>query len=350
MNTPDTPAAGTAEPLPAPGAAGRSAAGRWISLLLLAAGVAILGAFAATTNFHQVGEALRRVEVPLLCVAVAAMLAQLLLKAYRWQFMVERLTGTRISTRFGAISVTSGVAAGSVTPGRSFELAKAMMLRGSYGIPLGISTSAMIVERMLDMGFLVMAFLLSAAFVPGRMVLASRVLVLTVAAILLSFGLVVAFPQLVQGWVAAIVRRVPLPAPLLGRGLGLLDTFFISLRRLRGQHSPWLLLMLTFVVGGLDLARVFTVFGAMGIHLAPALLTFAYLAAAMLGMALLIPGGVGVTEVSMAGLIALLAPGAAPATVARSAVLIDRFLSYYLLVLAGAVLLMAYHRFRHWFT
>jgi uncharacterized protein (TIRG00374 family) len=207
----------------------------------------------------------------------------------------------------------------------------------------------MVVERMLDMGFIVLAFLLAAAFVPSRMVLASGVLVLTIAVLILAFGLVVMAPLLVQGVITAIVRRVPLPDSLRHRGLQLLETFFSSLLILRHQRTLWLLLLMTALVITVDIFRAFTVFHAMGISLAPHVLTFAYLGAAMLGMALLIPGGVGVTEISMAGLLAVLSPGAVASSVARSAVLIDRFLSYYLLVLIGAALLVAYHRFRRVF-
>ena len=328
----------------------RRSSGRWVSFILLGAGIAILIAFAATTNFRQVGDALRRAQIPLLGAAVGAVVAQILVKAYRWQFMVKQLTGTTISIRFGAISVLSGVAAGSVTPGRSFELAKAVMLKGSYDVSLGVSTSAMILERMLDMGFLVVVFLVSAVFVPSRMVLASRVLMLMIAVLVLAFGVVVAIPQVVEGWIARIMRRLPLPAPVRDKGLKLLDTFFSSFQLLRRHRTLWLLLLLSVVVTGLDIIRVVTVFRAMGIPLAPPLIAFAYLGAAMLGMALLIPGGVGVTEVSMAGLIVLLSPGDVAPALARSAVLIDRFLSYYLLVLIGAGLLVAYHRFRHVFV
>lgn len=340
----------TARPIGEGADARRRSAGRWASVILLGAGLAILVAFAATTNFRQVGDALRHAHIPLLAAAVGAVVAQILVKAYRWQFMVKQLTGTTISIRFGAISVVSGVAAGSVTPGRSFELAKAVMLRGSYDVALGVSTSAMIVERMLDMGFMVGAFLLSAAFVPSRMVLASRVLLLMIVVLMVAFGVLVMAPQIVQAWITALIRRLPGPATLRDNGLRLLETFFSSFLVLRRQRTLWLLLLVTVVVTALDIARVFTVFRAMGIPLAPPLIAFAYLGAAMLGMALLIPGGVGVTEVSMAGLLVLLSPAAVAPALARSAVLIDRFLSYYLPVLIGAGFLVAYHRFRHIFV
>jgi uncharacterized protein (TIRG00374 family) len=340
-------AAGGAAAAVGPEGTGSRRSVRWINTALLAAGIAILAAFAATTNFRQVGAALRNVQAALLALAAATMVGQILVKGARWRFMIERLTGTRISTRFGATSVVAGVAAGSVTPGRSFELAKAVMLKASYDVPLGISASAMIVERLLDMAFLIMAFLAAAAFVPTRMVVASRVLVIMIAALALGFGVLVAAPVRLRAWLAGAAARAPLRPRLRAHGLALLETFFASFLRLRAQHTLWQLLLMTAAATAMDIARVFTVFHGMGILLALPLLAFAYLGAAMLGMALLIPGGVGVTEVSMAGLIALLAPGAVAPALARSAVLIDRFLSYYLLVLLGAALLVSYHRLRH---
>jgi uncharacterized protein (TIRG00374 family) len=325
----------------------RRASSRWVSVLLLGAGLVILIAFAATTNVREVGDALRNARGLWLVAAGAAVATQILVKAVRWQFMVERLTGTRVSTAFGAISVVSGVAAGSMTPGRSFELAKAVMLKGSYDIPLGVSTSAMIAERMLDMGFLVVTFLLAAAFVPTRMVLASRVLALVIAGVVVAFGALVAAPARIQAWMTSAVRTLPLSASLRDKGLRLLDTFFTSFLLLRGQRTLWPLVGFTAASAVVDAARAVAVFTAMGIGLPTPVIVFAYLGAAMLGMALLIPGGVGVTEVSMAGLIAVLAPGAVAAPLVRSAVLVDRFLSYYLLVLIGAGFLVAYHRLRH---
>ena len=229
-------------------------------------------------------------------------------------------------------------------------MAKAVMLKGSYAISLGVSTSAMIVERMLDMGFLVMTFLLAAAFVPTRMVLASRVLALVIAGVIVAFGTLAAAPVRVQTWMTPAVRRLPLPVSLRDKSLRLLDTFFASFLLLRGQRTLWPLIGFTAASAVVDAVRVVAVFTAMGIGLSIPVIVFAYLGAAMLGMALLIPGGVGVTEVSMAGLIAVLAPGAVPASLARSAVLADRFLSYYLLVLIGAGFLVAYYRIRHVFA
>jgi uncharacterized protein (TIRG00374 family) len=168
--------------------------------------------------------------------------------------------------------------------------------------------------------------------------------------VVVAFGTLVAAPVRVQAWITHGARGVPLPAPLRAKSLGLVETFFSSFLLLRGQRTRWPLVAFTALSTALDAARAVAVFMAMGIGLPVPVVVFAYLAAAMLGMALLIPGGVGVTEVSMAGLIAVLAPGVVPASLARSAVLVDRFLSYYLLVLIGSGFLVAYNRIRHIFA
>src|SRR5207253_4649761 len=107
----------------------------------------------------QIGEALRGIQGTLFGLALAAAWLQVLVKAVRWRSMIGRLTDATIPWRFGVISVLSGVAAGSITPGRSFELARAGMLRGSYDIPLGGGTSAMPVQPMPDITFLAVTFL-----------------------------------------------------------------------------------------------------------------------------------------------------------------------------------------------
>lgn len=322
---------------------------RWVSLILVGFGVLILVLFAATTDFRQLGTAFRNIRPALFGVAAAALVLQIRVKAIRWQYMIRRLTGTEISTRFASLSIVAGVAAGSVTPARSFEMAKAILLKGSYGTSLGPSTAAMIAERMLDLALLIIALLVAAALVPQRMVLASGILLATAVVVVVGSTAVVAAPLRVRDWGAAAVRFLPAPEGLRRRVRQFLDVFCESILLWRRGGTLGILLLLSAAGASLDLARVCAMFWGMGVALSVPFLAFTYIGAAMLGMALLIPGGIGVTEVSQVGLIALLAPGVVPLALARSAVLADRFLSYYLLTLIGAALLIAYHRYRHIF-
>ena len=318
---------------------------RWVSYVLIGFGIVVLAVFAATTNVRQLGEAVRGVRSGFLSLAVSALVAQVLVKALRWRFMVRRLTGTRVSLRFASLSIIAGVAAGSITPARGFEVAKAILLRGTHGVRLGLSTSAMIVERMLDLGMLIVALLGAALLLPRHMIASSRLVLLLIGIVIAVATLVAAAPDRVHGWGTVLLRILPGPEHLRMRAVRLLDTFFASLLLWRQTRTLGALLAFTAVVAALDLGRVCAVFWAIGASLSIPFLIFTYVGAALLGMALLIPGGVGVTEVSQVGLIALLAPGAVPSGVVRSAVLVDRFLSYYLLTLIGAGILIAYHRF-----
>jgi uncharacterized membrane protein YbhN (UPF0104 family) len=189
----------------------------------------------------------------------------------------------------------------------------------------------------------------AALLLPHRVAAVTRLLPVFILLFVAGCAFVVAAPLRVRGWIAAALRRIPGPAGARARLLALSDTLFESVLLWRQGRTLGVLLSLTGLSTALDLTRICAVFWGMGVTLPVPILLFTYLGAMVLGMALLIPGGVGVTEVSQAGLIALLAPGVMPSGLVRSAVLADRFLSYYLVLLTGAALLVCYHRYRHVF-
>jgi len=317
---------------------------RWPGYVLAGGGAAILLLFGATTNFHAAAEALRHVRPFLFALAVLAVPAQLAVRAARWRYLARRLTDATITGRFALVSVVCGVAAGSLTPGRSFELAKALMLRDAYGVGLGASVSAMLVERLLDIVAVVAGLLVAAMLLPRQLILANAVLPVLIAVIIAGTALLAGAPDRVRAGAAVLLRVVP-AAGLRDRLQGFIDLLCGSVAVCRRRHILPVLLALTAGGIALDFARVVAVFGALRAGLPPQTVVFTYVGAMMLGMALLVPGGVGVTEVSQAGLIAAVASHAVSGTVARSGVLIDRILSYYSILLIGGILLMAYHRY-----
>jgi glycosyltransferase 2 family protein len=325
---------------------GKAPQSRWLGYALSAGGLVILVLFGATTNLGSAVRALREVRPLLFALAVLAVPAQVAVRALRWRYMVRRLTGATISDRFAAVSVVCGVAAGSMTPGRSFELAKAVMLRDAYGVGLGASMSAMLIERLLDIMMLVAGVLAAALLLPRetmRPEAANAVLPALIAAIVAGVALLGGAPGRVQAGAAVLLRVVPGRA-LRARAQNFIDLLCGSVAVLRRRHTIGGLLALSGLAIALDFARVVAVFAALRVGLPPQTLVFTYVGAIILGMAFLVPGGVGVTEVSQAGLIAVLAPHVATA-VARSGVLIDRIVSYYAVLVAGGLLLMAYHRY-----
>lgn len=338
----DSPESGVTDVI-VPAAPARAST-RWMTYALSAGGGIILVVFLATTNLQAAFRALREVEPRLFALAVLAVPTQMAVRAVRWRYLVRRLADTTISARFAFVSVVCGIAAGSMTPGRSFELAKAVMLRDAYGVGLGLSVSAMLIERLLDIVALVAGLLVAAVLLPRQTVLGTAALPVLIAVIIAGTALLVGAPDQVRAAAAVLLRFVPFRA-FRDRAQSFVDLLCTSISVSRRRHTLGPLLALTALGIALDFARVVTVFGALRVGLAPQVVVFTYVGAMILGMALLVPGGVGVTEVSQAGLIAVLAPHAVAMSVARSGVLIDRIVSYYAVLVAGGLLLMAYHRY-----
>ena len=76
----------------------------------------------------------------------------------------------------------------------------------------------------------------------------------------------------------------------------------------------------------------------LGIDASLAATGFAFTASIIIGIATMIPGGVGVTEVSASQIITSMTPTATKGIVA-SAILLERVIAYYLLVILGALIL-----------
>jgi uncharacterized protein (TIRG00374 family) len=91
----------------------------------------------------------------------------------------------------------------------------------------------------------------------------------------------------------------------------------------------------------LEAGRLAAVAGAVGvpISLGGAMLVFS--AANLVAVATIIPGGIGVTELTMAAAAALVTGLSPGAPLAAALVLLDRLLSYYLIVGIGAIILGA---------
>jgi uncharacterized protein (TIRG00374 family) len=78
---------------------------------------------------------------------------------------------------------------------------------------------------------------------------------------------------------------------------------------------------------------------SLGLSVGVAEAMLAFSAANLLAAVTFVPGGIGITEVSLAGLL-VLATGVPSQTAVGVSVLIDRTLSYYLIVAMGAVVLI----------
>jgi len=127
------------------------------------------------------------------------------------------------------------------------------------------------------------------------------------------------------------------------RAASIAERFAGGLAVWRHSGKLGLLLAMSVAAAFLEILRLAAVFATLGLRVSVPDAMLAFCAANLLATVTFIPGGIGITEVSLAGIMGLVAAIGPPAVVA-AAVLLDRALSYYLIVALGGLILVASSR------
>lgn len=301
-----------------------------ISLL----GVVVLITFALTIDFGEVLHALTGVRPLFLLLGLSFSLGNIYLKAVRWRLMIKEVAHSDVGFAYAFGAVFAGVAGASLLPGRAFEVTKPIMLKNSHDVAVGKTLPAVLFERLLDLASLCAVFLVSAWFVSARIQSAGTVPVIMAAIGLLCLVVVIWRPE----WGLLLVRKATnrLNRSRLSSAIDSLERFVVVWQR-RDVKFAWLSLSVAAMIA--EVARAYALFAAFGITASPGLIAFAFTGSILAGLLSLIPGGIGVTETSQFGFLTILLPGIAGGAL-QGAVLLDRFISYYLLVGIGALVLL----------
>lgn len=313
-----------------------------LRLAFLLAGGLLLGLLIARADIFAIGRAVGRTDGLRLGLALLLLAANVAVKAVRWRLMVARLTGIPLSARHAVPAILAGVAAASLSPARAVDLAKPLMLKRLRGVELSTSTSAVLIERFLDGAALIV--LLGGALLMLPIARTSQFgPVLSASGLLLIAGaLLLASPAAVRALSTGVVERLPLSSGLRGRIHRFAHAFADGLMVWRAHRNLWPLLGLSVLAAILEAGRLAAVFAALGLAMPLAGAMLAFSAANLVSVLTLIPGGIGITELSMAGVAGAILGARPTVSEIAAAVLVDRALSYYLVVALGALVLLAW--------
>ncbi|MGE5593110.1 MAG: lysylphosphatidylglycerol synthase transmembrane domain-containing protein [Betaproteobacteria bacterium] len=309
---------------------------------LLFLGLAALAYFLVTLDWSALRWSVERVNLFFLLGAVSASLFNIATKAVRWQRLIRSATSVRISFMLSVGSVYAGVASSSLVPGKAIDVAKPLILKRFHRVPLTPSTAAMLVERALDMLSVAIIFLTALAIRPPAVGPTIHVLAGVAVALLAFLAAGLTFPHAFLRGVGRAMEALPVPLRLKRRIESVMAGSGMSLLTWCRHENLWPLLGLSLVSLGAEVVRFYCVFRSVGLTVAPWGLTIGYMASILVAVVSLIPGGVGVTESFQAAFLQLFVIGEAAPGVERGAVLLDRVLSYYLVVLIGAAFLLWY--------
>jgi uncharacterized protein (TIRG00374 family) len=279
--------------------------------------------------------ALRSVRPGPLLVAFVLATANYLVRYLRWEYYLRRI-GVRIPAGESLLVFLAGFAM-TLTPAKAGEVLKSLLLKQGHGVPLSRSAPVVVAERVTDLAALVLLLAAgSLAFPHG--------LAITVASAVVVLALMVLCASRAA---AALVVRLAGHVRPLGPFVPSLETAFRALQEMSDVRSFVWATALSTIAWALHCGSLYVVaMGLAELHVTWLASCFAYAAPLLAGTLAMLPGGLGLTEVSMAGVIARFGDGPNAAAAAAAVTILVRLITFWWAVLLGFAALSAW-RLRH---
>lgn len=305
-----------------------------VSALIGLAVVVILGLVA---DVREVGQSFSAFNWGLLPAILGFTLLNYALRWLKWDYYLRRMgMGQGVSRADSVLLFTSGMVM-AVTPGKVGEVLKSYLLKRINGTPISASAPIVLAERVTDgIAMLLLMGVGLTLYAPARPAFVA-LLILTVA------GLLIVQSRTLMERLVAIIGGAPLGKRFAPR----LMTMYDSSRQLLSWQILFPSTIISLISWFFECVAFYYVLR--GLDLPPSgllllIATFVFAASTLFGLVSFLPGGLGVSEASSAGLLVLLVPMATGP--ASTATIIIRFCTLWFGVALGAVALaIAQRRF-----
>ena len=294
--------------------------------------VLVLSGLFLFTDLQELQTALQRFAWWTLIPALALTVWNYALRFLKWQIYLGDLDIHGIS-RGQSLLVFLSAFAMSITPGKVGEFLKCALLRRLTGTPVSQSSAILVAERLTDgLAMIVLASTGAVLFSAGRVILAAAILTAAAATVVLYR------PNLLTT-VLGRLHHLPLVGPISSHATTFLATSsqLIRPRLLLGATAIGIIAWLG------ECAAFFLILGGLGLTLSAELFlvaTFVLAASSLAGALSMLPGGLGVAEASVAGMLLLLVNEALmDRGMATAATLLIRFATLWFAVLLGGLAL-----------
>ena len=289
---------------------------RWLLLGLLTA--VVFGGLVAYGDFRQIGHIL--LSSPSAYGGFAAGVGLALLNYFfrflRWS-MYLRALDIKVSLRSSVAIFLAGLAL-SITPGKVGELLKSVWLSERTGVPVAVSTPAVLMERFTDVISVALLGLTGALLLPPAM----AAMIGGALAVGVAVGLLA----------ASRFGSIALRLPVLRRWEAPLAQSREGLRRLMSPRLWCAAVALGFLAWAAEGVALWVIVAGLGEQVALGVALPVSAAAALVGAITALPGGLVGFEGSM---VALLSQAGLSAPVAALATLLTRLATLWLAVLIG---------------
>jgi uncharacterized protein (TIRG00374 family) len=293
-------------------------------------GLAVAVALGLASDIRAVGQGFTTFQWSVLPAVLGFTVLNYVLRWLKWDYYLRRMQmGGGVGRGDSALLFTSGMVM-AVTPGKIGEVLKSYLLKRINGTPVSASAPIVLAERITDGLAMLLLMGLGLTFYPPAQPAFAALVALTAA------GIAVLQSRPLYERLLALVARLPAGARLAPR----LMTIYTSTAQLlhwRALLAATLISLLSWFGECVALYFVLLGLGVEGTIQLLLVATFVFAASTLFGLVSFLPGGLGVSEASSTGLLALLVPIAAgPATVAT---IIIRFCTLWFGVALGAIAL-----------
>ncbi len=305
-------------------------------LLSLGLGLCVVLALSLWGDVERIGQAFAQFRWRYLPLILGLTLLNYLLRFIKWHYYLGQIEA-RVERGDSAAIFLSGLSM-VMTPGKVGEFLKSYLLKQVAGTPMSASAPVVLAERLTDgIALLLLAVAGLALFRHGWP--ASGGLALIAALAVLCVALVQHRPT------AERLLDLASKLPLVGRWAAHLRSFYESAYRLLTLKNLLLAVGIGLVSWSGECVAFYLVLLGLGLPDGWLLLvtaSFILAASTLLGSASLLPGGLGLADASVTGLLLLLSD--VTRDVAVAATLLIRFCTLWFGVVVGVAALLAFRR------
>lgn len=291
-------------------------------------GALVFAGLSLYADLTSLRENLREFEPMVFVVALSLATGNYVLRYVRWQYLLVRI-GVVVPHRESALVFLAGFVM-SVTPGKLGEVFKSLLLFESRGTSIAKTAPVVFAERLTDLIALV---ILTAA---GSLSFEQGVPIALAGAGLVGFVLLSASWRPLGEWLLRLASRLPIVSRIAPR----LREAYESLHLMTRPAPLAVSTGLATVSWGLECVALWVLLDALpGGGLPWDAAFFSYSASTIVGALAMMPGGLGVTEAGMTGLIQTLSGGAIDSAAATAATMLTRLATLWWAVVVGAIAL-----------
>ncbi len=256
-------------------------------------GVAVYTLIVLRSDLGRVAGAVRGISPAWIPVFLALPLVNYLLRFVKWHYFLRRI-GVRVPLGESLPVFIAGFSM-TVSPGKFGELIKCVILRNRRGLPMALTSPVVVAERITDLISMVALAAVGAALVGGR-----GALPVAAAGVLFIAGAMTAlFWDPAWKLLSGVAEKIP----FVGRRAGATASFRRSAISLLDAGSMLVSVPLGMAGWGAEALVLCVAARSVGASLPPGAAILSHAIGTVAGAVSMIPGGLGLTEVTIDGLL-----------------------------------------------